>query len=43
MIIYNETSSKFIDHVLEQQIESFLLKKVQEKMNHSASPSEIRS
>ncbi|MFD1030187.1 DNA/RNA helicase domain-containing protein [Metaplanococcus flavidus] len=43
MIIYNETSSKFIDHVLEQQIETVLLKKVQEKMNHSVSPSEIRS
>ncbi|MDN7242863.1 DUF2075 domain-containing protein [Planococcus sp. N028] len=43
MIIYNETSSKFIDHVLEQQIESVLLEKVQEKMNHSVSPSEIRS
>lgn len=43
MIIYNETSSKFIEHVLEQQIESVLLHKVQEKMNHSVSPSEIRS
>lgn len=43
MIIYNETSSKFINHVLEQRIESVLLEKVQEKMNHSVSPSEIRS
>lgn len=43
MIIYNESSSKFIDHVLEDRIESVLLKKVQEKMNHSVSASEIRS
>ena len=43
MIIYNESSSKFINHVLEQRIESVLLEKVQEKMNHSVSPSEIRS
>lgn len=43
MIIYNESSSKFINHVLEQSIESVLLEKVQEKMNHSVSPSEIRS
>lgn len=43
MIIYNESSSKFIDHVLEDRIESVLLKKVQEKMNHSVSVSEIRS
>lgn len=43
MIIYNESSSKFISHVLEQRIESVLLDRVQEKMNHSVSPSEIRS
>lgn len=43
MLIYNESSSKFINHVLEQRIESVLLEKVQEKMNHSVSPSEIRS
>ncbi|ANU11981.1 ATP/GTP-binding protein [Planococcus antarcticus DSM 14505] len=43
MIIYNESSSKFINHVLEDRIESVLLEKVQEKMNHSVSASEIRS
>jgi len=43
MIIYNETSSRFIDHVLEQNIESVLSEKVKEKMNKSVSPSELLS
>ncbi|WP_017380474.1 DUF2075 domain-containing protein [Paenisporosarcina sp. TG-14] len=43
MIIYNETSSKFIDHVLERSIGNVLLTNIQEKMNRSVSPSELLS
>jgi len=43
MIIYNETSSKFIDHVLERSIGNVLLNNIQEKMNRSVSPSELLS
>lgn len=43
MIIYNETTTKFIEHVMEQRIEDVLLKRVKEKMGQSVSASEIRS
>lgn len=43
MIIYNESTSKFIEHVMEQRIENVLLERVKEKMNQSVSMSEIRS
>ncbi|MDX1770971.1 MAG: DUF2075 domain-containing protein, partial [Planococcaceae bacterium] len=43
MIIYNESSSIFIDHVLERNIGNVLLNNIQEKMNRSVSPSELLS
>ncbi len=43
MIIYNETASKFIDHVLESNIGNVLLTNIQDKMNRSISASELRS
>jgi DUF2075 family protein len=43
MIIYNETTKKFIEHVMEQRIEDVLLERVKEKMGQSVSASEIRS
>lgn len=43
MIIYNESTAKFIEHVMEQRIENVLLDRVKEKMNQSVSMSEIRS
>jgi DUF2075 family protein len=43
MIIYNETSSRFINHVLERNIGNVLLTNIQEKMNRSVSPSELLS
>lgn len=43
MIIYNESSSIFIDHVLERNIGNVLLNNIQEKMNRSVPPSELLS
>lgn len=43
MIIYNESSSIFINHVLERNIGNVLLNNIQEKMNRSVSPSELLS
>ncbi|MFD1863060.1 DNA/RNA helicase domain-containing protein [Planococcus chinensis] len=43
MIIYNETTTQFIEHVMEQRIEDVLLERVKEKMGQSVSASEIRS
>lgn len=43
MIIYNESSSIFIDHVLERNIGNVLLNNIQKKMNRSVSPSELKS
>ena len=43
MIIYNETSSAFLNHVYENNIGYVLKEKISEKMNKAVSPGELRS
>lgn len=43
MIIYNEPSSNFIEHILDNKIGYILKENVKELMNKSVSPSELRS
>lgn len=43
MIIYNETSSAFLNHIYENKIGYVLKEKVLKKMNKVVSPSELRS
>ena len=43
MMIYNETSSAFLNHVYENNIGYVLKEKVHAKMNKTISASELRS
>ena len=43
MIIYNETSSKFLEHILDNNIGYVLQNNVKNLMNKSISASELRS